>query len=327
MISARKRVERSARSGRLSPAARDLVSRAQRHERLQHFHAAAALYHRAVRRSWNSPGPQIGLARCLLQLHAWNQVAESILAAVRCGAPRFRTLFDWANLFLAEGRHQEALRLYREAGRYRAISSDPRQTARLHYNTGYTLARLGKHFAAARAYQRCLELIPTNVDAWFNLGAVYGDAGAHRLAFEAYSRVVKLAPGDPEGWNNLGNACAELSDREGAIDAYQRALAVKPSYHPAWNNLGNILQDLDRHDEAIRCYDRALMLQGEAEIITLFNRALSLISSGRTREGLRDMHRWALIPPLPDNGAGSARGPDWEGLLRSLSASHRRTSV
>ena len=303
------------------------MSRAHWRERRRHFHAAAALYRLAARRSWDGPGPQIGLARCLVHLHAWNQVAESILTAVRRGAPRFRTLFEWANLLLAEGRHQEALHLYREAGRYRTIGSDPRETARLHYNTGYTLARLGKHFAAASAYQRCLELVPSNVDAWFNLGAVYGDTGAHRLAFEAYSRVVNLAPDEPEGWNNLGNACAELCDQDGAIAAYQRALAVKPSYHPAWNNLGNIMQELDRHDEAIRCYDRALMLQGEAEIVTLFNRALSLISSGRAREGLRDMHRWALIPPLPDNGAGSAKGPDWEGLLRSLSASHRRTSV
>lgn len=303
------------------------MSRAQRLERCRHIDEAAVLYRRAGRRSWATPGPHIGLARCLLQLHAWNEVPESVLAAVRCGAPRFRTLFEWANLLLAAGRDQEALRLYREAGRNRALSSSPRQAARLHYSTGFTLARLGKHFAAARAYQRCLELVPTHVDAWFNLGAVHSDAGAHRLAFEAYSRVVKLAPDDPEGWNNLGNACAELDDQAGAIEAFQQAIAVKPAYHPAWNNLGNILQELDRHDEAIRCYDRAIMLQGETEIITRFNRALSLISSGRAREGLRDMHRWALLPPLPDNGAGSTRGPDWEGLLRSLSASERRTSV
>lgn len=301
--------------------------RAQRHERSKNAHQAAALYRRASRGSWATPGPHIGLARCLLQLHAWSNIPDAVLEAVRCGAPRFRTLVGWGNLLLSEGRNEEALRLYREAGRYRAISPDPREAARLHYNTGYTLARLGKHFAAARAYQRCLELVPSNVDAWFNLGGVYCDTGAHRLAFEAYSRVVKLAPDDPEGWNNLGNASAELGDREAAIEAYQRALAVKPSYHPAWNNLGNILQELDRHDEAIRCYDRAIMLQGEAEIITLFNRALSLISSGRAREGLRDMHRWDLISPLADNGAGSNKGPDWEGLLRSLSASHRRTSV
>ncbi len=303
------------------------MARAHHLERRLRIHEAAALYRCAGRRPRPTPGAHIGLARCLLQLHAWSDVAGEILEAVRCGAPRFRTLFDWANLLLANGRHQEALRLYCEAGRYRALSADPRVAARLHYNTGYTLARLGKHFAAARAYQRCLELVPSNVDAWFNLGAVYSDTGAHRLAYQAYSRVVKLAPSDPEGWNNLGNTCAELNDQAGAIEAYERALAVKPAYHPAWNNLGNIMQELDRHDEAIRCYDRASMLQGGTEIITLFNRALSLISSGRAREGLRDMHRWALLPPLPDNGAGSTNGPDWEGLLRGLSACDRRTSV
>ena len=197
----------------------------------------------------------------------------------------------------------------------------------MQYNSGYALARLGRHFEALRAYQRSLEMAPGNINAWFNLGSVYSQTGALRPARKAYARAVMLDCSDHEAWNNLGNVCSALGDTGEAITAYRNALAIRPGYHPAWNNLGNSMQTLNRHEEAIHCYDRAMMLQGEAEVITSFNRALSLISSGRVREGLRDVRRWALVPPLREGGSIPGNGPDWARLIRSLSSPERREVI
>jgi tetratricopeptide (TPR) repeat protein len=258
-------------------------------------------------------------------MRRWSVVVSTLLAAVRRGVPRFPTMFEGGNVLVRAGRYEEAVRLYREAagdpsfGRRR-----PAARARLHYNTGYALAKLGRFFAAARAYRRCLEITPNDVDAWFNLGQVYREAGALKRAQQAFGRAAALDPTEHEVWNNLGNVCAALEDVAGAEAAYRSALALKPDYYPAWNNLGNILQSLDRHTDAISCYDRAINLQGGGEMISYFNRALSLVSLGRSQEALRDLNRWAILPPWQGT---EAHGPDWLRLLQSLSPPRLRQSA
>ncbi len=308
-------------------AGRGLIVRARAMERRQRPEAAAALYHRADRYPGVRIAARLGLSRCLARTNQWPVVPQALLAAVAAGARRFSTLFDGGNLLLGAGRYEDAIRMYREAGRRKHPGPDQRVDARLHFNTAYAFAQLDRPFAAARAYERSLEIAPDNVDAWFNLGSAYSRTGALRRGRDAYERVVELEAADHEAWNNLGNACAALKDDHAAEAAFTTALSLCPSYHAAWNNLGNVLQTLGRHKEAIRCYDRAIMLQSGDEVITRFNRALSLLSSGQVREGLRDLHGWALMAPLPDSGSLPSRGPDWARLFRSLSSADRRDSA
>src|SRR5207245_6768929 len=96
---------------------------------------------------------------------------------------------------------------------------------------------------------------------------------------------------------------------------------------PAWNNLGNALQALGDHAGAIACYDRAIDLRGAGDQLYHFNRALALLSAGRTDEAVRDIGHSATLSPFQDTDARAARSPDWLKLLQSLVPSRPRKEI
>ena len=269
---------------RRAPGAGSLVDRARRSARLGRHREAVRLYLRAA----NSLP-----AHGAILLEAGNRMARA-------------------------GRYAEAARLYQAAapeGDGGGRLQDPRPL----FNAGYALARLGRPFAAARAYRRYLEYVPGDADAWFNLGNVLREAGADRRARDAYERALALAPDDHEALNNLGNALASVGRHGEAIAAYQKVVGLRPAYHAAWNNLGNALASLGRQDEAVACYARAIRASGGRELLYFFNRALAHLAAGRMREAASDVGRSSTLLPFYDSDARSARVPDWLRFLQSLS--------
>jgi len=248
----------------------------------------------------------------------------SLLKRARVGAASFPTLFEAGNALLRAGRPKDALRLYADMEKATRTGEAAAADPRVHFNSGYALAQIGRHFAAARAYRRALELVPQDADAWFNLANAYREAGALGKAARAYRQALDLNLSDHEAWNNFGNCRAALGDAPGAITAYRASLALRPDYHAAWNNLGNVLQFLRRHREAIACYDRAIMLDGEGDLLCFFNRSLSLLAAGRIDEALLDIRRWSVVGPVRESASGATTGPDWVRLLRSIAPPRAR---
>jgi len=240
----------------------------------------------------------------------------------RTGRESVRALHEAGARLIEKGRYEEALGRFRRVAR-RGRPDDPR----LLFNIGFALARLGRNFAAARAYRRCLEITPRDADAWFNLGNAYREVGALRRAARAYAAAASLETSDHEVWNNLGNVRAALGENAAAAEAYRSALAIRPGYHPGWNNLGNALHALGDHQGAIACYDRAIDLQGASDQLYYFNRALALLSAGRADEAVRDIGRWATISPFQDTDARAVRSPDWLKFLQSLAPSRPRKEI
>jgi len=235
--------------------------------------------------------------------------------------------FARGNRSLHEGRHLEAVRLLRQASRAPGTGAGKAGDHRVHFNLGYALAQTGRHLAASRAFRRCLDLRPGDVDAWFNLGNAYREAGALRRAKSAYAEAASIDSSDHEIWNNLGNVRAALGEGRAAIDAYRAALALQADYHPAWNNLGNAWQSLGDPAKALACYDRALALQGGSDQIYHFNRALALLAAGRESEALREIGRFAALSPFLDTDARTMGGPGWLRFLQSLAPSRARREV
>jgi tetratricopeptide (TPR) repeat protein len=231
---------------------------------------------------------------------------------------------------LEAGRFEEALHHLRASihrpirARHGRTGRSSATAARLYFNMGYALSRLGRHFAAARAYRRCVELTPDDADTWFNLGNAYREAGALRRAGVAYSAAARLAPDDHEVWNNLGNVRAAVGDACGAEVVYRRSVALRPDYHPGWNNLGSALQALGDPEGAVRCYDEALRLQGGSELLYFFNRALALLAAGRLEEAIADIRRWASVSPFREGALRPVPAPDWIRFLKSIAAPRER---
>jgi Flp pilus assembly protein TadD len=58
------------------------------------------------------------------------------------------------------------------------------------------------------------------------------------MAVAAFDKVVELEPSHLEGWSNLGTARLELGMTEQAIEAYQHACDLRPQSATVWENLG-----------------------------------------------------------------------------------------
>jgi len=54
-------------------------------------------------------------------------------------------------------------------------------------------------------YKELVDIDPSDVDSWMNLGDVYYDETNYPKAIECYEKVVELYPySSEEAWNNLG---------------------------------------------------------------------------------------------------------------------------
>ncbi len=114
--------------------------------------------------------------------------------------------------------------------------------------------------------------------------------------------ALRERPDDARLLGALGALLAETGPMDEAVDAFQRVVALRPGNALGWSNLGKALAAEGEWDEAEAAFARALALTpGDARIA--YNRAVSLLKSGRLAEGWRALRvRHALPgrpPPLP----------------------------
>jgi tetratricopeptide (TPR) repeat protein len=94
---------------------------------------------------------------------------------------------------------------------------------------------------AVTAYQRALEVRPTNGRLFLSLANAQRDAGDVTAAVASYQRSIVLDPASPIAWVNYGIALGTAGDTAAAISALNRAATLDPSEPLAWFNLGNIV--------------------------------------------------------------------------------------
>lgn len=111
---------------------------------------------------------------------------------------------------------------------------------------------------ASRFAQRAVELAPTSVSAWFNLGLVRAQQRRFDETVQAFSRAVELDPLDVWAMHNLAEALVKLGQSDAAARVFRRAVKLKPHFGVAWLGLGAVLEQMGRTAEAQRCYEMAL---------------------------------------------------------------------
>ncbi len=154
---------------------------------------------------------------------------------------------------------------------------------------------------ALEAFQKAVEVDPTNVNAWFNLGVMYDEfKGDNEQAFVKWQKVLDLDPHHVAALYNCGNtllgkedydgaielftranqADAEFpqaffqkglaqylkGDKRAAIDSWKRTVDVAPEQFPiAWDNIGVAHHKLGESQEGIRYCEKAVELAEKLE--------------------------------------------------------------
>ena len=75
----------------------------------------------------------------------------------------------------------------------------------------------------------------------------------------SFIQALEINPSFVKGYYNLGNMLRGVGRLDEAESTYKKAIALKPDYAEAHSDLGRALQDLGRSDEAASSYRQALL--------------------------------------------------------------------
>jgi tetratricopeptide (TPR) repeat protein len=115
--------------------------------------------------------------------------------------------------------------------------------------------------AAVRAYRRAIELEPTRVAPYLNLGAVLCEDSRFAEAVELYDVAAKVVGDEPLIHFNHAIALEDQGRPRDALAAYDRALALDASFADAHYNRGVLLEKLGDARGALRHFNAYRRLQ------------------------------------------------------------------
>lgn len=118
--------------------------------------------------------------------------------------------------------------------------------------------------AAAAAYGRASELVPTEFRWLYLAGFLQQIEGRLERSIETLSRALALRPNDMPTLLRLADQELELQRTEAAERLYRRVLALEATSAAALEGLGRTATALGNHPEAIAQFERALTQRPEA---------------------------------------------------------------
>jgi len=156
-------------------------------------------------------------------------------------------------------------RLFRWAGKFeegrklglRAVEMVP-SDAEAHFVLGANLVELGLVDEAIRHYRQALNLRPDYAKAYGNLGDALSKQGRFDEAIEQYHQALKIDPDYSHAQGNLGVALSAKGELDEAVRHFRQALQIEPDYAEAHNSLGTVLVALARPDEGAEHFRQAL---------------------------------------------------------------------
>jgi Tfp pilus assembly protein PilF len=148
----------------------------------------------------------------------------------------------------------KSIAVEQEGGKGHTLSSDVLN----HFNSGVAFYHQKEFPKAIQAYRKVIEMDPTYIEAYNNLGIVYQTMGDLDGAFGAYQKSTEINPRYEKGYNNLGILFMLQGRYEEALEAFQNALAINPNNIESHISLGILFKKKGQWEKAIESYHKAL---------------------------------------------------------------------
>lgn len=166
-----------------------------------------------------------------------------------------------ADIALAEGRHDAALTLLRQAAESAPL--DPRYLAK----AGTIQLQRGNEAEGVKLLRSALEIDPGYLPAFAQLAAIHLAKNQYVEAEKLYRDAADYTPDDAAAQADHGRLLAIVHKWEESAQRYRRAADLQPDKPEYWVGRAQALQALDRHAEALEVLTAAQNLHpASAEI-------------------------------------------------------------
>lgn len=104
------------------------------------------------------------------------------------------------------------------------VTAEPANDAKLQYNEGVNLYKLGEYDRSMEAFKKAIELDPNYIDAYYNLGTILEYLGQDNAALTVFKQIIVRKPDDYESVYKA----ASLSAKLGQTDKAKSYLSIIP---------------------------------------------------------------------------------------------------
>jgi tetratricopeptide (TPR) repeat protein len=155
---------------------------------------------------------------------------------------------------------------------------------------------LGRTEDALAAYEKAVELQPSDPNVHHRYGVAAGKSGNYEAALAAFTKAVELDPDDAAYQVNRGIALRRLDRGDAAVAVHQEAVRLAPNSAYAYDRLGTALAYAGRAEEALAAYTKAVEIgENDAELIS--NRAIALSNMGKSEAALAGFEKAVSLSP------------------------------
>lgn len=121
---------------------------------------------------------------------------------------------------------------------------------------------------------------PTTKEGWIDLGNREMDGGSYSEAIVAYQKALELDPSNVDVRVDMGTCYRNLGQAEKAIEIYKQALQINPNHAFAWRNSGVVYYyDLHKNAEALAAFKKYLEVSPNAADAAQIKQTIAQISA------------------------------------------------
>ena len=147
-----------------------------------------------------------------------------------------------------------------------------------HFELGVEHNNNGKLVESEQAFLKALELNPTYLSAWVNLGYVQTELKKYAAAQATLSQALKIDSRSEEAYCNLGVSFLRMGQFQRAEAAFRQAISCDSKYVNAYSNLGITLAKMGRLSESALIFHRIkellpMSIEADTKIAALYDAA------------------------------------------------------
>lgn len=233
--------------------------RAMAEFRAGNYPQAAAMFAKADAAAPGSTDALLYEAKALVHVEDFagaDQALRTYLQSHRNSSDAFYMLGFVLN---RENRAADSLAIYTQAAAIAPPTSDDLKIVGLDY------VLLNDYADAIKWLEKSVALDSKNKDAWYYLGRAYYTRSQLKEAHGAFQKVLDLSPSDAKAENNLGLIFETEGDTGSALEAYRKAIAWQEKTsqinEQPYVNLGNLLAEQGHTEEARVPLEKAVALR------------------------------------------------------------------